>query len=47
MYIDPAAGSIILQVLAAGALAGAASIKRIRESLKRFLLGRFGRRKDP
>jgi hypothetical protein len=46
MYIDPAAGSLILQVLAAGVLAATASVKRTRESVKRLLRGLFGR-KEP
>jgi len=47
MYIDPGAGSLILQVLAAGALAVAASFKSARESAKRLFRGLFGRRKEP
>jgi len=46
MYIDPAAGSLILQVLAAGILAAMATIKSARESVKRLLRELFGRRKD-
>jgi hypothetical protein len=46
MYIDPGTGSLILQVLAAGVLAVAASVRSARESAKRLLRGLFGRRKD-
>jgi len=46
MYIDPTAGSLILQVLAAGAFALAASVKSARESAKRLFRGLFGRRKE-
>jgi hypothetical protein len=46
MYIDPGAGSLILQVLAAGTLAALASIRRARESAKRLWRGLFGRKKD-
>jgi hypothetical protein len=46
MYIDPAAGSLILQVLVAGVLAATASIRRVRESVKHFFQGLFGRHKD-
>lgn len=44
MYIDPAAGSLILQVLAAGVLAVTASVKSARESVKRLFRGLFGRK---
>jgi len=44
MYIDPAAGSLILQVLAAGVLALTASVKSARESVKRLFRGLFGRK---
>ena len=47
MYIDPGAGSLILQVLAAGVLAAAASLRSARESAKRLFRGLFGRRKEP
>ena len=36
MYIDPTAGSLILQVLAAGALSAVAMFSRVREGLKGF-----------
>jgi hypothetical protein len=34
MYIDPSAGSLILQLLAAGALSVVATVSRVREVLK-------------
>ena len=34
MYIDPAAGSLIMQVLAAAALAAASMSSRVRHKLK-------------
>ena len=46
MYIDPAAGSLILQVLVAGVLAVTASVKSARASVIRLLRGLFGARKD-
>ena len=36
MYIDPTTGSLVLQVLAAGALSAVALFGRVRESLKGF-----------
>jgi hypothetical protein len=36
MYIDPTAGSLALQVLAAGALSAVALFGRVREALKSF-----------
>ena len=45
MYIDPAAGSLILQVLVAGILAVTTTIKSARESVKRFVRGLLDRRK--
>ncbi len=47
MYIDPAAGSLILQVLAAGVLAVTASVKSARESVKRFFRRLLGRSEKP
>ena len=44
MYIDPAAGSLILQVFAAGVLAVAAGLKSVRESVRRFVMRLIGRR---
>jgi hypothetical protein len=46
MYIDPTSGSLVLQVLAAGALSAVAMMSRVRETMKhtfRSLLSR-GRR---
>ncbi len=37
MYIDPTAGSLALQVLAAGALSAVAMFGRLREVLRNFL----------
>jgi hypothetical protein len=36
MYIDPTAGSLALQILAAGALSAVALFGRVREALKHF-----------
>jgi len=36
MYIDPTAGSLVLQVLAAAALSAVAMVGRVRESVKTF-----------
>ncbi len=36
MYIDPTSGSLILQVLAAGALSAVAMMSRAREATKAF-----------
>jgi hypothetical protein len=36
MYIDPTAGSLVLQVLAAAALSAVAVFARLREGLKQF-----------
>jgi hypothetical protein len=36
MYIDPTAGSLVLQVLAAGVLSAVAMFSRVREGLKHF-----------
>jgi len=44
MYIDPAAGSLILQVLVAGILAIATTVRTVRDSVKRFLHNLFSRR---
>lgn len=46
MYIDPAAGSLILQVVAAGILAVTAGVRSVRESVKRMIRGLFRRGKD-
>jgi hypothetical protein len=45
VYIDPAAGSLILQVLIAGLLAVSTMLKSVRASIKRFFQGLFGRRR--
>lgn len=47
MYIDPATGSLMLQVLAAGVLAVAAGVRSARETALRLLRGLFGRRREP
>jgi len=36
MYIDPTTGSLVLQVLAAGALSSVALFGRVRERVKAF-----------
>jgi hypothetical protein len=36
MYIDPTAGSLMLQALAAGALSALAMFSRLREGVKSF-----------
>jgi hypothetical protein len=36
MYIDPTAGSLVLQVLAAGVLSAVAMFGRLREGLKQM-----------
>jgi hypothetical protein len=36
MYIDPTAGSLVLQVLAAAALSAVAMVGRVREGVKSF-----------
>jgi hypothetical protein len=46
MYIDPGAGSLALQLVAAGFLAFAAGAKSARESVKRTLRRLLGRRLD-
>jgi hypothetical protein len=45
MYIDPAAGSLILQVLIAGILAITTTFKSARESVFRAFRGLFRSRK--
>ena len=44
MYIDPTAGSLALQVLAAGALSAAVFFGRIREAVKAFFRSHAPRR---
>ena len=46
MYIDPAAGSLILQVIIAGILAVTATVKSARDTVIRVLRGLFSSRKD-
>jgi hypothetical protein len=43
MYIDPAAGSLVLQAFAAGVLAVAASVRSTREAVKNFFQRLLGR----
>jgi hypothetical protein len=45
MYIDPAAGSLILQVLVAGLLAVGTMMRTVRESVKHFVRQLFSRRR--
>ena len=44
MYIDPTAGSLVLQVLAAGALSAVAVFARLREGLKQLYRSLLPRR---
>jgi hypothetical protein len=44
MYIDPTAGSLVLQAVAAGVLSALAMFSRAREGLKSFFRSRFSRR---
>jgi hypothetical protein len=46
VYIDPAAGSIILQVVAAAAVTGLAMFSRVREALRSFFSSVFSRRQS-
>ena len=46
MYIDPAAGSLILQVIIAGILAVTATVKSARDTVIRVLRALFRSRKD-
>ena len=43
MYIDPGAGSLLLQVLAAGAISALATLSKVRAALKTFVRGLFRR----
>jgi hypothetical protein len=43
MYIDPTAGSLVLQALAAGVLAAAASFRGAREAVGRLIRRLTGR----
>jgi hypothetical protein len=45
MYIDPSAGSLIIQLLAAGALAATVMIGRARDTIRLFFRSLFGRDK--
>jgi hypothetical protein len=47
MYIDPTAGSLVLQVLAAGALSAVAVFSRVREGLKHAFRSLLPRRWAP
>jgi hypothetical protein len=44
MYIDPAAGSLILQLIAAGVLAAATTMTRVRTAISGFVRSIFARR---
>lgn len=44
MYIDPSAGSLVLQVLAAGAISGLAFATRLRRVAVDFFRSLFSRR---
>lgn len=44
MYIDPGAGSLVLQALAAGVFAALAGVRGARESVKRFVRTLLGRK---
>jgi hypothetical protein len=46
MYIDPAAGSLVLQVLIAGVLAVTTMFKTARQSIARVFRSWLGSRKD-
>jgi hypothetical protein len=46
MYIDPAAGSLVLQVMIAGVLAVTTSVKSARQSVMRQFRRLFGSRKE-
>jgi hypothetical protein len=46
MYIDPGAGSLVLQVMAAGVFAVGVGVRRVRESARRVLWGWFGRKEQ-
>jgi hypothetical protein len=46
MYVDPSAGSLILQLVAAGAIAGAAMISRVRDAVKEFFRSVVSRRRE-
>jgi hypothetical protein len=44
MYIDPGAGSLILQVVAAAAISVLATVSRARDALRRVYRSIMGRR---
>lgn len=44
MYIDPTAGSLVLQVIAAAALSAVAMVARVRTGLKSFFKSLLPRR---
>ncbi len=44
MYIDPTAGSLVLQALAAGVLSALAMFSRVREGVKSFFRSLIPRR---
>ena len=46
MYIDPAAGSLVLQILIAGVLAVVSTFRTARQSVVRANRGRFGAKKE-
>ena len=46
MYIDPAAGSLVLQILIAGVLAVASTFRAARQSVVRAIRGLFGTQKE-
>ena len=46
MYIDPSAGSLILQVIAAAAISGLTMVTQLRQNVVRFLRSLFARRRD-
>lgn len=46
MYIDPAAGSLVLQVLIAGVLAIATTFKTARQSVTRAFRNMFGSHRE-
>ena len=45
MYIDPAAGSMIFQIIAAGALAAASTVRGVRTAVRDFFRNLFSRRR--
>jgi hypothetical protein len=46
MYIDPAAGSLVLQILVAGVLAVVTTFRTARQSVARAIRGLFGSQKE-